>query len=67
MDDGLGGGFDSLSTTLFAITRATVTRESHAVKKGLSYRFRYRAKNIIGFSDYSDTISFMAASVPDAP
>jgi hypothetical protein len=50
-----------------AVTRATVTSTSHAVKKGLAYRFRYRAKNVIGFSNYSDTVSFMASSVPDAP
>ncbi len=67
MDDGLGGGFSSISTTLLAVTRATVTSTSHAVKKGLAYRFRYRAKNVIGFSNYSDTVSFMASSVPDAP
>ena len=67
MDDVLGGGFSSISTTLLAVTRASVTSTSHAVKKGLTYRFRYRAKNVIGFSNYSDTVSFMAASVPDAP
>ena len=67
MDDGLGGGFNPIATSLLAVTRTTVTSTSHNVKKGLSYRFRYKVKNVIGFSDYSDTVSLLAASVPDAP
>lgn len=67
MDDGLGGGFSSISSDLITATRTTVTSVHHLVKKGLAYRFKYRAKNVIGFGEYSDTVTFLAASVPDAP
>lgn len=67
MDDGLGGGFSQISSDLITVTRVTVTSVSNHIKKGLAYRFKYRAKNVIGFGEYSDTFSFLAASVPDAP
>jgi hypothetical protein len=35
--------------------------------KGLYYRFRYRVKNIYGWSDYSDIVIQIAARTPDVP
>jgi hypothetical protein len=66
MDDGNGGDFtplygdvvNSLSTT-FTIMRG--------VKVGKVYRFRYRTKNLIGWSEFSPIAQVLAASVPDAP
>lgn len=66
MDDGLGGDFVSLSgkdlNTL--VTHLTVTQ---GIKKGRVHRFRYRAKNAVGWGDFSDEASILAANVPSAP
>jgi len=40
---------------------------SSSVTAGATYLFRYRAKNIHGWGDYSSTLSLLAASVPSAP
>lgn len=43
---------------------------SSQVTKGESYQFRYRVKNAIGWSDFSDEMTIVAADVPgqlDAP
>jgi hypothetical protein len=37
------------------------------VKKGRVHRFRYRAKNAVGWGPYSDENSILAANVPSAP
>lgn len=34
---------------------------------GDSYSFRYRVRNIFGWSPYSDVISVLAATIPDRP
>jgi len=31
---------------------------------GYSYKFRYRALNIFGWGEYSETSTFLAASIP---
>ena len=38
-----------------------------AVSRGLLYRCRYRARNTIGWSEYSPVGYLLAASVPQAP
>jgi hypothetical protein len=62
VDNGQGGDFyvtsDSLSMT------AIVTE---AVIAGTHYRFRYRAKNEIGFGPYSNTAYILTASAPVKP
>jgi len=35
--------------------------------KGESYKFRFRAKNSIGWSEYSDETTILAADVPETP
>ena len=40
---------------------------SESVVKGHTYRFRYRVKNAIGWSDFSDTTYILSASVPAKP
>ena len=34
---------------------------------GRSYRFKYRVKNVVGWSEFSEVVSFLAASVPAKP
>lgn len=66
MDDGIGGSFspvggydsDSLNIT-YTITAGIV--------RGRTYRFKYRAKNGAGWSDYSPILYATAATYPSAP
>lgn len=53
-------GFDvnSLLTT-YTITTGIV--------KGREHRFRYRARNSIGWGDFSDETSILAATIPSPP
>jgi hypothetical protein len=48
------------STTLSA-------SKSTGVISGRYYRVRYRAKNIVGFGEYSDTSYILAATIPETP
>ena len=36
------------------------------VKAGETYSFRVRARNSVGFSDYSSVLAIIAATTPDA-
>lgn len=40
---------------------------SYEIQRGAVYRFRYRASNVNGWSDYSPMTYLMAATIPDAP
>ena len=65
MDDGLGGNFMSLigSSSPFLMTRYTAL----GLVRGRTYRFRYRARNCIGWGPFSDEVFALAASKPSAP
>ena len=60
MDDGMGGNYTSL-TGFDSNNMATQYTASNLVK-GLQYNFRYRAKNINGWSDFSSSLLIIAAS-----
>ena len=65
IDDGMGGDFNpvvgySTDYLLFFYTHEGVTR-------GTNYRLRYRAKNRIGWSEYSDIVYVLAATKPQKP
>jgi len=65
MDDGLSGSFSDLYG---ALTDALHT--SHTVSnltKGLTYGFRYRAKNVYGWGPFSPITYHLASGEPDAP
>lgn len=66
MDDGLSGDYKSIVgfDTNSLLTTYTITS---GVIKGREHRFRYRARNAIGWGDFSDESSILAATVPDAP
>lgn len=63
MDDGKGGDFVSLVGFTSDYLRLWHTVTSN-ITKGTLYRFRYRAKNNIGWSPFSETGFLLAASVP---
>jgi len=63
MDDGAGTfhdihGFDSDVLDLFALVEAD---------EGVTYSFRYRAKNLYGWSAFSPVTKVLAAGLPSAP
>lgn len=53
-----GEQFDNLQTSI------TLTQ---GIIKGREYRFRYRCKNINGWSEWSDILYVKAAVVPSIP
>ena len=66
IDDGIGGTFTTFAggqtnyLNLYAVATTNII-------KGETYRVRYRARNVNGWSDYSDIAYILAASPPDAP
>ena len=55
MDDGRAGDF-------FQVAPGSMIIEYNVtVERGLTYRFRYRAMNSVGWGPYSDVISVLAA------
>lgn len=44
-----------------------LTFTQSSLTSGAEYRFRYRTKNLFGWSDYSAVTRVLAAKVPDMP
>lgn len=63
MDDGKQNAF----TTIYTTTSETRYSVIEGIERGLSFRFRYRVKNVNGWSEFSDTSYIYASSVPSAP
>lgn len=66
MDDGLSGNYVSIVgfDTNSLLTSYTITS---GVIKGREHRFRYRARNSIGWGPFSDESAILAATIPTAP
>ena len=64
MDDGSGGDYVTLVGTSSDYLKLKFSVSSAQVSKGGTYRFRYRAKNVYGWSDYSPVAYLLVASVP---
>jgi hypothetical protein len=45
----------------------TVDRVANSLTTSSLYRFRYRSKNAMGYSDYSDVVRFGLGPLPDTP
>jgi hypothetical protein len=65
IDDGRGSDFTALYGDL--VDTLSLSTLYTNVTTGLLYRARYRARNIIGWSDYSPIGFLLAASKPEAP
>lgn len=66
MDDGISGYF--LSVNGFASdSRLTVFTVDTNVLKGRQHRFKYRAKNAVGWGPFSEEAAILAARTPDIP
>lgn len=68
MDDGIGGDFRSLvGAESQGDSLATDYSISAGIQPGGLYRFRYRARNVNGWSGWSSLSYIRAASVPARP
>jgi hypothetical protein len=65
IDNGRGGPFTSLYGDF--VDTMILSFVYKKVERGLQYRARYRARNVIGWSDYSPIGFLLASSVPSAP
>jgi hypothetical protein len=68
MDDGMNGAFRSVVGDDNQV--ANLNRQltiTDGIVKGRTYRFKYRVKNQIGWSDFSTTTYILAASPPSKP
>jgi hypothetical protein len=68
MDDGMNGDFISVVGGENQV--ANLNRQltiTNGVVKGRTYRFKYRVRNQIGWSDFSTTTYILAANPPSKP
>lgn len=61
MDDGMASDFFEVSP------ESMIVEYNVTVERGLIYRFRYRAKNSVGWGPFSNHISILAAQPPVRP
>ena len=57
----------SFSGVLLTNALALEYMTSTSITAGTTYRFKYRARNLLGSGGYSDIGSVLAASAPEAP
>lgn len=63
MDDGTGNFHD-----VYGVETETLTLTANVnVTKGVKYAFRYRAKNVFGWSGFSPVTFILAAASPSKP
>lgn len=68
MDDGIGGNFTTVVGQREDATELATSFIAKNVSKGLTYRFRCRVKNAVGWSDWSSPDSYIiAATKPSKP
>lgn len=66
MDNGQGGIFVPV-VSIIIDSLATTQTISTGVVKGRTYKFRYRARNVLGWGEYSPIGYILAAQKPSAP
>ena len=67
VDDGAGGDFSTILGGDSTVYLGTSAQTSTNIVQGHTYRVRVRARNVNGWSDYSDIAYILAASKPDPP
>ena len=63
MDDGDSGEF----STIFSSEHETRVLVTEGIERGRYYRFRYRVKNVIGYSAYSEVAYIQAVDISETP
>lgn len=66
MDDGFSGDFYTL-IGFSPNSKLTTFKVTENIFKGRKHRFKYRAKNDVGWGDFSLEAAILAARVPDTP
>lgn len=66
IDDGNGGDFRELQGLTLDSLALTGMLDVN-VLSGVYYRFKYRAKNEIGYGPFSDITYILTASIPEVP
>lgn len=66
-DDGVGGSFYTIGGGDSSPTLATSFLIKSNIQTGVAYRFRYRARNVVGWSGWSPIASLSASTIPSAP
>lgn len=66
-DNGIGGSFSTVKGGDNSQTLSTTFTLTSDIVRGIAYRFRYRSRNIVGWSGWSPIASLSASTVPDAP
>jgi len=66
MDDGISGDFTSL-VGASSNSMQTTFQVTGLIIKGRQHRFKYRAKNSVGWGPFSEESAVLAARVPDKP
>lgn len=66
IDNGMGGSYTEIQGYTSNSLALTATK-ALGIYQGLYYRVRYRAKNAIGWGDYSDVTYVLSARVADTP
>jgi len=67
MDDGQNGEFKSIAGDDDSISLLRAFTITNGIVKGRTYRFIYRVKNHIGWTEFSPITYILAASVPMKP
>jgi hypothetical protein len=65
MDDGMSGSFTTIVGLDANSLLTEFTIQNSDIVKGRRHRFKYRAKNVVGWGPYSDDSYVLAATVPD--
>jgi hypothetical protein len=63
-DEGLGLGFTLIEISEYDSLMFTIMA---GIVQGKTYTFKVKAFNVIGLSDYSQSVSVIAANFPDSP
>jgi hypothetical protein len=66
MDDGFSGNFVSI-IGFQSHSKVTTVLIQDQIIKGRQHRFKYRAKNSVGWGPFSEESAILAARVPDTP
>ena len=67
MDDGAGGDFLALTAKNGSEYLKLTYTAFEGIVEGVTYRFRYRSRNAVGWSDFSPVGYIKAAAKPDKP
>jgi hypothetical protein len=66
-DNGRGGSYTTVGGGDLSPSLSLTYTVTTDIERGVAYRFRYRSRNIVGWSGWSSIGSLTASTIPDAP